>query len=100
VLVIMAYRLRSTIVKSIEQIEDARDRLSRLAADNNFVDTTAISQQINGFNGASIPTLDGSILRAETSLAIIEDVLVLLKAKKRRKEAATKVRMCFKYLFK
>jgi len=94
----MAYRLRSTIVKSIEQIEDARDRLSRLAADNNFVDITAISQLINGLNGASIPTLDGSILRAETFLAIIEDVLVLLKAEKRRKEAATKVRMCFKYL--
>jgi len=44
----MAYRLRSTIVKSIEQIEDARDRLNRLAADNNFVDITAIIQLING----------------------------------------------------
>jgi len=80
-------------------MDDARDRLSRLTADNNFVDISAITQLINGLNGASIPTLDGSILRAETSLAVIEDVLVLLKAEKRRKEAATKVRMCFKYLF-
>jgi len=82
----MAYRLRSTIVKAIGQIDDARDRLSRLAADNNFVDITAITHQINGLNGASIPTVDGAILRAETSLAIMEDVMVLLEAEKNERK--------------
>lgn len=93
----MAYRLRSTIVKSMEQIEDARERLSRLAADNNLADITAITQLINGLGNSSVPQIDAFILRAETTVSIMEDTLVLLRAEKRRKEAASKVRMCFKY---
>jgi hypothetical protein len=88
----MAYRLRSAIGKSFGQIEDSRERLATIVAENNFADVVAITHIINGLEGASIPLIDAAVLRSENKILIMEDMLVLLKAEIKRKEALIKVR--------
>ena len=90
----MASRLKQNIGKSNERIEDARERLSILAGYNNLVDMTQFSSIMNELNTSSLPRIDAYILRAETTMTIMEDLLALLKAEKTRKETHAKVRSC------
>jgi len=94
----MAYRLRTAVVRSLEQIEDSRERLSALTADNNLTDIQQITRIINGLGNSNMSQLEAFILRAETTVSVMEDLLVSLKAEKKRKEALAKVIFLFIYL--
>jgi len=86
--------MRYGIEKSNEQIIDARERLSNMVVTPNYVKYQALALLITGLGAASIPNVDAAIAKAETSKQIVDDLLILLKAEKRRKELEIQVRIC------